>query len=63
MEKDICIEWEVYKINDDIDLIISGKDCLELFLELKEKGFKPRMNGEYEFKVRVDQKTFKELGS
>lgn len=63
MEKDICIEWEVYKVNDDMDIIVSGRDCMDLYQELKEKGFNPIMSSQYEFKVRVDQETFKRLGN
>lgn len=59
-EKDICIEYDVF-LKDNIKLIISGKDIEELFDELKTRGFNPKIQGEYEFSVRVSQEVFNEL--
>lgn len=59
-EKDICIEYDVL-LKDNIKLIISGKDIEELFDELKTRGFNPKIQGEYEFSVRVSQEVFNEL--
>lgn len=59
-EKDICIEYDVL-LKDNIKLIISGKDIEELFDELKTRGFNPKMQGQYEFSVRVSQEVFNEL--
>jgi len=59
-EKDICIEYDVL-LKDNIKLIISGKDIEELFDELKTRGFNPKMQGQYEFSVRVSQDVFNEL--
>ena len=59
--KDIAIECDVMLVRDNIRLIISGRDIIELFDELKIKGFNPKMQGEYEFSVRVSQEVFNEL--
>lgn len=62
--KDISIEYNVmdYATNGMIEIIVGGQDVWEIFQELKERGYKPIMDSDYEFKVRVDRNILDELG-
>ena len=62
--KDIAIEYNTmdYATKGLIEIVVSGRDIDELFDELKERGYEPVMNGDYEFKVRVDRGLLDELG-
>lgn len=62
--KDICIEYNTmdYGTKGNIEIIVSGKDVGELFQELKERGYEPIKDNEYEFTCKVPRSVLDELG-
>lgn len=63
--KDIAIEYNTmdYAIRGLIEIIVSGRDIMELLDELKERGYNVVMNGEYEFSCRIPKVILNELGN
>lgn len=62
--KDVAVEYNTmdYGTKGMVEIIVSGRDIMQLFQELEQKGYEPTMNGEYEFKCKVDRVILDELG-
>lgn len=62
--KDIAVEYNSmdYATKGLIEIIVSGRDIMELFQELKQRGYEPSMNGDYEFICKVPRNILDELG-
>ncbi|MEG0237260.1 hypothetical protein [Cetobacterium sp.] len=62
--KDIAVEYNSmdFATKGMIEIIVSGRDIEELFQELKQRGYEPTMNSDYEFKCKVDRVILDELG-
>ena len=62
--KDISIEYNTmdYGTKGNIEIIVSGKDIMELLQELKDRGYKPVIDSDYEFRYKVPRNVLDELG-